>query len=270
MNYWTQSFENKNIYVAAHRGWPAKYPENTLPSFEAAAKLGVDQIETDVRITKDGELVCIHDPKVDRTTNGTGLVCDLTLRELRALDAGSWKAPEFEGTKIPTIYEFFDLMKQYDVKTLDIELKEYPDGDWVETSHEVADRTLKIIDDYGYTDRVVINTFSAFLHEYIHEKYGNKYRLHTYWPAPIMGPEHPEQVYPYSYCCCLFGSDQNGIMATKDVFDYMRAIGVQPWAGAGCKTEEDVDAVIAHGADLITVNNPDEILAILRKKHYHE
>lgn len=270
MNYWTQSNIDHNIYVAAHRGYPARYPENTLPSFEAAARLGVDQIETDVRITKDGELVCIHDTTVDRTTNGSGKVCDYTLAELRALDAGSWKGEEFAGTKIPTIYEFFDLMKKYDVKTLDIELTEYPDGDWVETSHEVADRTLKIIDDYSYTDRVVINTFSAFLHEYIHDKYGDKYRMHVYWPAPIMGPEHPEHVYDFAYCCCLFGSDTNGIMATKDVFDYMRLIGVQPWAGAGCRTSEDVDQVIAHGADLVTVNDPETILKLLREKGYHQ
>ena len=70
MNYWTQS--NTNIYVAAHRGWKSKYPENTKEAFEAALTLGVDQLETDVRITKDGELVLIHDDKVDRTTNGTG------------------------------------------------------------------------------------------------------------------------------------------------------------------------------------------------------
>ena len=66
MNYWTQS--PKNIYVAAHRGWCAAYPENTLLAFQKALELGVDQIETDIRITKDGELVLIHDathPYVD-------------------------------------------------------------------------------------------------------------------------------------------------------------------------------------------------------------
>ena len=59
MNYWTQS--KQNIFVAAHRGWRSKYPENTLAAFRAALELGVDQIETDVRVTADGELVLIHD-----------------------------------------------------------------------------------------------------------------------------------------------------------------------------------------------------------------
>ena len=80
MNYWTQS--KNNIYVAAHRGSCDKYPENTMPAFRAAVEAGVDQIELDVRVTRDNELVIIHDSTVDRTTNGTGKVCDKLLAEL--------------------------------------------------------------------------------------------------------------------------------------------------------------------------------------------
>ena len=100
MNYWTQN--EKNIFVAAHRGWRSRYPENTMEAFRAAVELEVDQIETDIRITKDGELVLIHDDKVDRTTNGSGKVCEMTLAELRALDAGN-------GAKIPTLIELMGL-----------------------------------------------------------------------------------------------------------------------------------------------------------------
>ena len=124
MNYWTQS--NENIYVAAHRGWSAKYPENTMAAYKAAAELGVDQIETDIRITADGELVLIHDATVDRTTNGTGLVREKTLAELRALDAGSWKGEEFAGLQIPTLKEFMDFIATLPEMTIDFELKEYP------------------------------------------------------------------------------------------------------------------------------------------------
>ena len=77
MNYWTQS--TKNIWVAAHRGWCEKYPENTMIAFKEAVKLGVDQLEIDVRVTLDNELVIIHDSTVDRTTNGMGKVCEKTL-----------------------------------------------------------------------------------------------------------------------------------------------------------------------------------------------
>ena len=86
MNYWTNSKDN--IFVAAHRGWLQLFPENTMEAFRAAAGLGVDQIETDIHMTKDGELVIIHDHKLDRTTNGTGFVKDYTLAELKQLDAG--------------------------------------------------------------------------------------------------------------------------------------------------------------------------------------
>ena len=94
MNYWTQS--KNNIYVAAHRGDSAYYPENTMASFRAAIEEGVDQIELDVRVTRDNEIVIIHDATVDRTTNGTGKVCDKTLGELKALDAGYKKGEEFK------------------------------------------------------------------------------------------------------------------------------------------------------------------------------
>ena len=98
------------IYVAAHRGWYAKYPENTMPAFRAAVELGVDQVETDVRVTADGELVLIHDATLERTTNGTGKVIDMTFEELRGLDAGSWKGEEFRGYQIPTFKEFMDMV----------------------------------------------------------------------------------------------------------------------------------------------------------------
>ena len=268
MNYWTQNHEN-NIYVAGHRGLPARFPENTMPSFIAAAEAGIDQIETDVRITKDGELVTIHDATVDRTTNGSGRVCDFTLAELKKLDAGSWKGAEFAGAQIPTFIEFMDCMKKYDVKTLDIELKEYPVEGWEEISYSVCDRVLQILDDYGYTDRVVLNTFSGKLHEYIREKYGNKYRQHVYWPQHYLGEGYRLDPYSYAYCCCMFG-DEQAETAPKADFEYMRQRGIQPWAGAACKNASDVDNAIAKGADLITANNPDEILRILREKGYHE
>ncbi len=162
MNYWTQS--KQNIFVAAHRGWSAKYPENTMEAFRAAAEAGVDQIETDIRITKDGELVLMHDAAVDRTTNGTGLVREKTLAEIRALDAGSWKGAEFAGYKVPTLKEFMDYIATLPEMTIDFELKEYPVEGRDEISYEVCDRVLKMIDEYGFTDRCVVNTFSGKLH----------------------------------------------------------------------------------------------------------
>ncbi|MBN1230331.1 MAG: hypothetical protein JXA19_00545 [Anaerolineales bacterium] len=96
-------------YVMAHRGNKDLFPENTIPAFQRAIDEGVDIIETDLQITKDGEFVCIHDESVDRTTNGSGLVSDFTLDELKDLDA-SYNFPDHKGVKIPRLSELCDIV----------------------------------------------------------------------------------------------------------------------------------------------------------------
>lgn len=95
-----------NVMAIAHRGLAYSAPENTLVAFEMAYKCGFESVETDVRATSDGKYVLMHDESVDRTTNGTGNVSDLTLAEIQALDAGSWFSSYYTGTKVPTLEEF--------------------------------------------------------------------------------------------------------------------------------------------------------------------
>ena len=163
-----------------------------------------------------------------------------------------------------------DYAKTLPTMTLDIELKEYPTEGREELAYNVCDRVLKIIDDYGFTDRVVINTFSGALHEYIQKKYGNKYRRHVYYPISYLG-KVTEDPYKTAYCCCMFRAMYNDInMADKEDFERMAARGVQPWAGASIKDERSVDMAIERGALLITCNNPDEVLALLRERGKHK
>ena len=258
MNYWTQS-EN-NIFVAAHRGWCGKYPENTMLAFEKALELGVDQIETDVRVTKDGELVLIHDAKVDRTTNGTGFVGDYTFEALRRLDAGN-------GEKIPTLLELMELVKDHPTLTLDIELKVYPTEGQEALAYSVCDRVLKIIDDYGFTDRCVVNTWNGKLHEYIVDTYGTKYKQHVYYPKRHLGACEKDP-YAYAYCTCVFGLE--GEVTVEQVKKLHGDYGVRIWAGTYAKDEESIDLAVKIGAELITCNNPDEVLAILRRRGLHK
>ena len=96
--------------LCAHRGVMATHPENTLPAFREALRLGAHMIEFDVRLTRDGVLALMHDAKVDRTTNGEGRFADMTLAELRRLDAGVRKDARFAGTRIPTLEETLALM----------------------------------------------------------------------------------------------------------------------------------------------------------------
>jgi glycerophosphoryl diester phosphodiesterase len=96
--------------LCAHRGASDTHPENTLAAFREAVRLGAHMIELDVCLSKDHEPVVMHDLAVDRTTNGKGKVSDLTLAELKRLDAGGWKSPEFKGEPIPTLDEALRIM----------------------------------------------------------------------------------------------------------------------------------------------------------------
>jgi glycerophosphoryl diester phosphodiesterase len=95
----------KRFVVIAHRGNSEAQPENTLPAMLSAFALGADLVEVDVRLSRDGVPVLFHDATLDRTTNGRGDLSSLTLAQLKALDAGAWKGPQFAGVRIPTLAE---------------------------------------------------------------------------------------------------------------------------------------------------------------------
>ncbi|MBO9598592.1 MAG: hypothetical protein J7559_12350, partial [Cohnella sp.] len=96
--------------IIAHRGINLSCPENTLPAFGAAIGLNVDEIELDIRCTKDGELVVIHDSTLERTTNAVGIVRDCLWNEIADCDAGSWHSPQWKGVTIP---RFEDVLKKF-------------------------------------------------------------------------------------------------------------------------------------------------------------
>jgi len=97
------------IAVISHRGEHLSHPENTIPAFQAAIDAGADYFELDVRTTSDGQLVLMHDRTVDRTTNGKGLVSEMTGDQIRALDAGVNFGPRFAGTKVPSLEDALNL-----------------------------------------------------------------------------------------------------------------------------------------------------------------
>ncbi|MGI1820858.1 glycerophosphodiester phosphodiesterase [Exiguobacterium sp. TRN 1102] len=134
------------MLIYAHRGYSANYPENTLSAFEAALPY-VDGIELDVQLSKDGRLVVIHDETVDRTTNGTGWVKDMTLQELRQLKIDGYE-------RIPTLEEVLGLIERSNV-TLNIELKTdqyaYPG---------IERLAWFAVDEFELGDRVVFSSFN--------------------------------------------------------------------------------------------------------------
>ncbi|WP_207534183.1 glycerophosphodiester phosphodiesterase [Desertivirga arenae] len=96
--------------LCAHRGAMDTHPENTLPAFKEAIRLGAQMIEFDVQLSKDGKLVIMHDDSIDRTTNGSGLIAEMNYSDIRKLDAGIKKSEAFKGTKVPSFEETLALM----------------------------------------------------------------------------------------------------------------------------------------------------------------
>lgn len=140
----------------AHRGFSGLYPENTMLAFEKALETGCEGIEFDVHLTADGQLVIIHDETLDRTTDGTGFVGQHTLAQLKALDASKGPHAAHGPQKIPTLREYFELIRGRDILT-NIELK--TGIFWYEG---IEEKTLELIDEFGRRDSVLISSFNHY------------------------------------------------------------------------------------------------------------
>ena len=157
----------RNPLVMAHRGGGGLWPENTLYAFERAVALGVDVLEMDVHSTADGELVVIHDSTVDRTTDGTGTVQDLTLAEVRALDAAyRWSSDDGttypyrgQGITVPALEEVF---ATFPTQAMNVEIKQ------IEPS--ITAPLCRMIRDYGMEDKILVASFHAEVIEAFREE----------------------------------------------------------------------------------------------------
>ena len=139
--------------IAGHRGDRSAAPENTVPALQSALDGTMVFVETDVRLSADGVPVLMHDAKVDRTTNGTGPVAELTLAELQELDAGSWYAKAFAGLRVPTLETFLVMLGQSNKKAM-LELK----GTW---NHAELMTVSGLIGSSGLGGRVVLASFDT-------------------------------------------------------------------------------------------------------------
>lgn len=145
--------------VVGHRGAAGVAPENTMAAFEVAARLGVP-FELDTMLCKSGEPVVIHDYTVDRTTNGSGRVAELTLAELKQLDAGSHFDARYKNERIPTLAEVLD--RYASTVMIDIEIKyEGPSAE----AHRVADAVVELVREKGLIDRVFVSAFNPYVLE---------------------------------------------------------------------------------------------------------
>jgi glycerophosphoryl diester phosphodiesterase len=238
--------------ILAHRGFSAAFPENTMKSFIEAEKAGADGLEIDVQLTKDGEVVVIHDEKVDRTTNGIGFVKDLTYRELQKLDA-SYKNKKWL-TKEP-IPAFSKLLEWLTTNTLtcNVELK---NGIFPYTGME--EKVISLIRHYKLEDRVILSSFN-------HYSIVNCYRLA---PEIETAPLYSEGIYmPWVYAQSIKskGIHPKLIAAPNEII--IRAmengIAVRPYT---VNKEKDMQRLFEVGCTAFITDDPVKALEIKEKR----
>lgn len=238
--------------IWAHRGAVEFAPENTLPAFRKAIELGAQGIELDVQRTRDGHLVILHDETVERTSNGTGAVVDLTLDELRRFDFSSRYAG-YEGSPIPTLREVLELLAPTDLR-LNIELK-----DTLEPYQGMPLEAKALVDEYGMAQRVVYSSF-------------NHYGLATL--RDVVEPENLGLLYlgglfePWRYAQWFgAGALHPGRLALRDeeliANCHDAGIAIHVWT---VNDEATVAHLAAQGIDAIITDYPDRALAALEGK----
>lgn len=232
--------------VFAHRGFSSITPENTSVAFQQALQAGADGIELDVHMTADGELVVIHDETVDRTSNGTGWVKNLTLSQLKELDLGSWFSPQFAGETIPTLAETLEQVVDSSL-VINIELKNN-----IVQYAGLEERLVKEVERFGMADRVILSSFNHYslrhLHLYRpHIQLGALYQLGIFEPwvyAKHLGVQAIHPFYPAAPEMIIHECHKHGIQVRPYTVDDPKVMKV----------------LLAAGVDAIITNVPDQLL----------
>lgn len=236
--------------VWAHRGASAYAPENTIPAFRMAMEMGADGIELDVHLSSDGNLMVIHDSTVDRTSNGSGRVVDMTCQELKKLDF-SYGMAEYKDVRIPTLKEVYGLVKK-SAMTVNVEVKcdevMYP-GIW--------DKLIRLEREMGMQGRIIYSSFNHYVLLKIREsdpdaKIGLLYSNAMVDPWVYAGHVKAEAIHPHCMAALLCPGLMEGCI--------QNGIEVNAWAA---DTEQDMAALIEKGANSLITNYPDVALGLL-------
>ncbi len=234
--------------VVAHRGASAYAPENTLAAFDLAARMGVTHIELDVRETRDGQVVVLHDATLERTTNGRGPVADRTLAEVQRLDAGAWFGPAFAGERIPTLDA---VLARYRGRLhVQVEIKGRSDT--------LPRAVVETIRRHGMSASVTVISFDAAQLEKVRALAPE---LVTGW---LLGDVSADTMVRARELGVSLVSLQASTV-TADLVRRLHAGGftVLAW---GVETEETMRDVVRAGADGIVIDFPDKLLAFLETR----
>ena len=241
----------KRPLLLAHRGFSGNYPENSPLAFRMAAeKTAADGFESDIHITKDGKLVIFHDASVERTSNGTGFIKDMTYDELLSLDIGAWKSPEFAGQHIWTFGQLLDFCKETKM-LLNMELKNY------EVFYEnLEQRVIDEICKRQMQEQVFVSSFNHISMQHFKELCPD-IETGLLYDKPYLDMEHYVQ-----------RSNADNMHPRYMLLQYQPEL-MELFHGRGMKVntwtvndEENMKDMIARGVDCIISNHPDVLCRV--------
>jgi glycerophosphoryl diester phosphodiesterase len=237
-------------WVIAHRGASGTTPENTMAAFRRAVELGARFIETDIHLSRDGEIVAIHDATLDRTTSGRGPVMAHSLQELRALDAGSWFSPQFAGERLPKLDEILSFSAQADVN-LYLEIKS-------ESGYGIERALVSALRGRVEAMRVVVLSFDPHALELVR-------RLDRVIMTGLLWDDDPANAVERAMHIGARQLAPRGDRVTPALVAEAHTNGLQvvTWT---VNELEHIRALVATGVDGIMSDYPDRLLAVLNEK----
>ena len=240
--------------VLAHRGANKVAPQNTIPAFAKALEFNADGIETDVHLSKDGEIVVCHNYTVDETSNGSGLIDELTLSQLKAMDFGSYFNKDFTGVSLPTLSELLDVVRK--MKLINIEIKP------PKKNNDLVKKVVETINEYGIIENSIVSCFdpecvrlvkeidsnvkTALLYE--NDELGNE--IMTFGVAKYCKQLNVDAAHPH-----------RKLITHKEVVElHNLGMAVNPWT---VNLEEEIIRLTEWGCDALISDVPDYCRKVL-------
>ncbi len=232
--------------IISHRGYKAKYPENTLSAFSAVKNTGAHMIELDVTLSRDRKLAVIHDETIDRTTNGSGPVNQHTLSELKAFDAGTWFGPEFKDEKIPTLAQVLESVKGFLKVNIEIKPEAY---EYRKPIDAVEIQVLDLLKKMKMTSDVIISSFDWRILENIRNMDSNV-------AIALLSESHAD-ILLTAWCRWLgaFSWHPDYRVLSKDQVDRIHGINVKVFPYT-VNTKKEIKTLLDMGVDGIITDDP--------------
>ncbi len=242
--------------IIAHRGYRAKFPENTLVAFEAALDAGASMIELDVSLSYDRKVVVIHDATLQRTTNGHGPVNGLTLQELKQLDAGSWFHSDFAGERLPELIEVLELVDGRALINIEIKSGAYEPNHPLDA---IERQVMDLVRRKKALDYILISSFNILILE----------QLAALEDAPPLAwiSKSPADHHTVAMCTRInvFSWHPEHLILTRNQVEMMHAAGIRVFP-FNMENKADFNRMLLMGVDGVIMNDPAEALKWIKSR----